>query len=192
MDNRPTLSKCLDVNTFKDYYYLKEELVEFCRQQGLQSTGGKIELTNRIAHYLDTGEQLYMRKNYTRKLSDGVITEDTLIEDNFVCSEKHRSFFKQKIGKSFSFNVVFQKWLKTNAGKTYKEAVEAYRILLEEKKNGISSIGIQFEYNAYIRDFFTDNKGKTLDEAIKCWKYKKALQGHNRYEQTDLTALHEQ
>lgn len=39
------------------------------------------------------------------------------------------------------------------------------------------------------RDFFADNKGKSLEEAIKCWKYKKQLQGHNRYEKTDLEAL---
>lgn len=190
MDNRPVLERGLDGNTFKDYYYLKEELAAFCRQEDLQATGGKIELTNRVAHYLDTGEKLYTRVNNKKIQNDSVITEDTLIEDNFVCSEKHRSYFKQKIGKGFSFNVAFQEWLKANAGKTYKEAVETYHILLEEKKNGVSSIGKQFEYNTYIRDFFANNKGKTLDEAIKCWKYKKALQGHNRYEQTDLTALH--
>ena len=27
-----------------------------------------------------------------------------------------------------------------------------------------------------------NNTGKTLEEAIKCWKYKRQLQGHNRYE----------
>lgn len=43
--------------------------------------------------------------------------------------------------------------------------------------------------NTYIRDFFADNKGKSLDDAIKYWKYKKQLQGHNRYEKSDLIAL---
>ncbi len=47
----------------------------------------------------------------------------------------------------------------------------------------------QFEYNTYIRDFFADNQGKSLKDAIKCWKYKKSLQGHNRYEPSDLIAL---
>ena len=45
-----------------------------------------------------------------------------MIEDDFVCSEHHRAFFKDRIGKKFTFNVVFQKWLKSNAGKTYEEA----------------------------------------------------------------------
>ena len=39
------------------------------------------------------------------------------------------------------------------------------------------------------RDFFADNKGRPLADAIKCWRYKKSLQGHNRYERSDLQAL---
>ncbi len=74
-------------------------------------------------------------------------------------------------------------------GKTYKEAIAAYYEILENKKKNKSSIDKQFEYNTYIRDFFANNKGKTLEEAIKCWKYKKNLQGHNRYEESDLIVL---
>ena len=57
----------------------------------------------------------------------------------------------------------------------------------EEK--GKTTIDKQFEYNTYIRDFFEDNQGRDLEEAIICWKYKKSLQGHNRYEKSDLVAL---
>ena len=32
---------------------------------------------------------------------------ETSIEKNFVCSEKHRAFYKEQIGKSFSINVTF-------------------------------------------------------------------------------------
>ena len=106
-----------------------------------------------------------------------------------MCSEKHRAFFKEKIGKSFSFNVAFQKWLKSNTGKTYGDAIKAYYQILEEKKKVKTKIDKQFEYNKYIRDFFEDNKGASLEEAIICWKYKKGLQGHNRYEKSDLAVL---
>lgn len=84
---------------------------------------------------------------------------------------------------------MFQKWLKANAGKTYKDAIDAYYQILEDKKKGKTKIDRQFEYNTYIRDFFEANKGKTLEEAIICWKYKKSIQGHNRYEESDLVAL---
>ena len=81
--------------------------------------------------------------------------------------------------------------MKSNAGKTYKEAIAAYYDILEEKKRGKTKIDKQFEYNTYIRDFFADNQGKTLEDAIQCWKYKKQLQGHNRYERSDLVAIEE-
>ncbi|MCI8364199.1 MAG: hypothetical protein HFG34_04530 [Eubacterium sp.] len=189
MSERPILNKELDSKTFRDFYYLKEELVDFCRKKNLPVSGGKIEITERIANFLDTGEvqAVLAVKKKARPLSN--ITEKTKIEAAFVCSEKHRAFFKEHIGNGFSFNVAFQKWLKSNAGKTYKEAIEAYYKILEDRKKGRTKIDKQFEYNNYIRDFFADNQGKSLEEAIKCWKYKKQLKGHNRYEKSDLMVI---
>lgn len=189
MPERPPLNQKLDGSTFRSYYYLKEELVSFCRDNGLPTSGSKEELTERIAIYLDTGKVNYVKKPSRPKNDVGIITENTVIESNFVCSEKHRAFFQDKIGNSFSFPVAFQKWLKTNTGKTYADAIEAYYRILEEKKKGKTVIDRQFEYNTYIRDFFEANPGKNLQQAICCWNYKKARQGHNCYENIDLEAL---
>lgn len=186
---RPTLDKNLDSQTFRNFYFLKEELVNFCRKNGLPTSGGKIEITERIARFLDDGEVLAVSKKRSMPINTVDISLDANIEPNFVCTEKHRAFFKEHIGNSFSFLVDFQKWLKCNAGRTYDDAITAYYQILEEKKKGTTAIDRQFEYNIYIRDFFEDNKGKTLADAIKCWKYKKRMQGHNGYERTDLAAL---
>lgn len=152
MEERPNLDINLDSKIFKEYYYLKEELIDFCRKNNLQTTGGKLELTERIANFLDTGERTYKPRNNRKTIITNEITLDTIIEENFVCSEKHRAFYKAQIGNSFSFNVAFQKWLKSNAGKTYQDSIQA----------------------------------------IKCWKYKKSLKGHNKYERDDLKALNSQ
>lgn len=192
MTERPDLNKVSDGETFRSFYYLKEELVNFCRENHLPVSGGKIELTDRIACFLDTGKVLEASAKRKGTAGVGTITENTLIESDIVCSEKHRAFFREKIGKGFSFNVLFQKWLKSNAGKTYGDAIDAYHQILKEKKKGKTTIDRQFEYNTYIRDFFEDNQGRTLEEAIICWRYKKSLQGHNRYEKTDLIALDRQ
>ena len=104
-------------------------------------------------------------------------------------SNEHRAFYKEKIGNNFSFNVAFQKWLKSNSGKTYQDSINAYYQILEDKKKNKTIIDKQFEYNTYIRDFFDDNKDKSLEQAIKCWKYKKNLKGHNKYEREDLKIL---
>ena len=153
MSERPVLDKNLDSKTFRNYYYLKEELVNFCRENGIPVSGGKIQIADRIAYFLDTGKVLSAPTASKKAAPVCIIREDTKIEANFVCSEKHRAFFKEHIGNSFSFNVVFQKWLKNNTGKTYKEAIAAYYQILEDKKKGKTKIEKQVEYNIYIRDF---------------------------------------
>ncbi|MBR5386705.1 MAG: SAP domain-containing protein [Clostridiales bacterium] len=187
MSERPKLDKNLSGAAFRAWYWLKDELVEFLRENGLPVTGGKTELTDRIADFLDTGNvNAPKRTRRTSKKSAGDITPDTVIEENFVCSEKHRAFFKTQLGESFTFNVKFQKWLKSNAGKTYRDAVEAYKEIKKDK-GGRKTIDSQFEYNTYIRDFFEHNPGHPLEEAIRCWKYKKSQQGSHKYEDSDLT-----
>ena len=112
---------------------------------------------------------------------------DSILGENFRCSEDKREFFEREIGKGFKFKVKFQRWLKANPDKTYQDAINAYYEL--QNSNEKTKIDRQFQYNQYIRDFFEDNEGRSLDDAIKCWKYKKSLKGHNRYEDSDLKIL---
>jgi hypothetical protein len=94
MSERPNLDNNLDSKTFKEYYYLKEELIDFCRRNDLQITGGKLELIERISHFLDTGKRTNKTHTTRRTKIADEITLDTIIEENFVCSEKHRAFYK--------------------------------------------------------------------------------------------------
>lgn len=189
MEQRPDLTCAVDADSFRGYYYLKEELVDFCRKEGLQTTGGKLQLTERIAFYLQSGIKTTTVYKTVKPRKTDAITLETLIESPFVCSEKHRAFFKERIGGGFTFTVSFQKWLKSNAGKTYQEAVEAYTQCLQEKKKNQTSIDRQFEYNTYIRAFFADNAGKTLQDAIQCWNHCKSKKGSHVYAKSDLAAL---
>lgn len=187
MNGRPLLCKDLDGQTFKRYYYLRKELVAFCREAGLSSCGNKEELTERIHCFLDTGEKLQPLVQHRAKHRQQEITLESRIEENLVCSEKHRNFFRQIVGPSFTFRVAFQKWLKSHAGSTYAEAVQVWFEMYRQPKT--VEIDRQFEYNTYIRDFFLDNAGKSLQEAIGCWNYKKSLPGTHRYERSDLSVL---
>lgn len=184
---RQELHKGMSSKEFLDYYYLKEEMVAFCKQEGLKTSGQKGDLKKRIAHYLDTGEKLDFKSEKKAKDLD-VFDLDTKIELPFTFSEKKRAFFQEHLGNNFSFKVSFQKWVKANEGKTYQDAIDAYPEVIAKKTEKIDK---QFEYNTYIRDFFTDNKGRSLSEAIACWKYKKSLSGHNKYEKEDLKCLEE-
>ena len=195
---RPQLTKDLKSEDFKEYYFLKEELKDFCKKEGLKVSGSKNQLEERIIYYLDTGKSLDDSKDVSNNdsktrspKSDNLkaqeIRLDSILGDNFKCSEDKREFFEKEIGKGFKFKVKFQKWLKANPDKTYQDAIDAYHELQNSKEK--TKIDKQFQYNQYIRDFFKDNDDKTLKDAIKCWNYKKSLKGHNRYEKSDLDVL---
>ncbi len=182
------LTKDLNPDEFREYYFLKEELKDFCRKEGLKVSGSKGELEERIIHYLSTGEELIKPKTaQSHKPESSEISLDSRLGENFRCSEDKREFFEREIGKGFKFKVKFQKWLKSNPDRTYRDAIEAYHEIQNSGEK--TRIDKQFQYNQYIRDFFENNDGRSLDDAIKCWKYKKSLKGHNRYEESDLEIL---
>lgn len=189
MEKRPELSRNLSAETFKEFYYLKSELVEFCKENKLQTGGGKIELTERVFNFLKTGEKetrgSIRKKN--KKLDE--LTLNSLIEKDMGYGENIRAFYELHLGKNFKFCVPFQRWLKGNVGKTFQDSIEAYKEIIKNKDKIEKVIDRQFEYNTYIRDFFKDNKNKTLKQAICCWKYKKSIKGSNKYERSDLCVL---
>jgi hypothetical protein len=129
MNERPVLTRTLPPQIFRNYYYLKSELEDFCRSERLSAAGGKAELTDRIEKYLQTGERLTPARPIVSRLSSQAeMSPAFVIEENFRCSERHRAFFKSVIGGGFKFNVEFQTWLKANAGKTYADAITAYNL----------------------------------------------------------------
>lgn len=189
---RPELDKNIEPDTFIDYYWLKEELVKFCKDYKLPTSGSKEEITQRIYEYLKTGEILKPSKKYHSKSSSEIIplTLDTLIPEGYKNDERHRAFFKKEIGGHFKFNVPFMNWMKSHAGKTYSDAVNEWNSIYEEKKQGKKTkISSQFQYNQYTRDFYSANPDAKRDDVITCWKYKRSLPGHNRYEDSDLDVL---
>ena len=77
MGERPILNKNLDSKTFRSYYFLKEEMVDFCKKYGLPTSGGKQEITDRIAYFLDSGKVLNPNRTKRHTTSIVNITEDT-------------------------------------------------------------------------------------------------------------------
>ncbi len=69
-----------------------------------------------------------------KKGTHAPVSLDEVIPARLVCSQELRSFFEQYLGKGFRYKVDFQRWLHENAGKTYREAVEVYKMLKQYKK----------------------------------------------------------
>lgn len=188
---RPDLHEKISLDDFKQFYWLKEELQAFCKQNDIHANGSKIDIAKRIEHFLKTGKKLYTsdikssnilpdKRNYKN------ITVHTKIGENYKSSEPLRDFFESIIGKQFTFTVAFQQFCKTHPEKTYQDAIDFW---YENRNKKTIKIAPQFEYNTYIRDFMAANKGKKLSEAIACWKYKKSLPGNNKYNDSDLIVL---
>ena len=193
MENRPTLDKNISLIDFKEFYWLKADLTEFCKKVGINTNAGKIELADRIAQYLSTGQiplkptnKKIVKSNFD--WNSEVLKGKTLITDNYKNTENVRAFFIKEIGSTFSFNVNFMNWMKNNEGKSLNDAIQEWKQLKHLKKdtNYKTEIKPQFEYNRYIRDFLKDNSNLSSKDAIKFWNLKRVKRGTNEYEQTDL------
>ncbi|MEK5039350.1 DUF6434 domain-containing protein [Sporosarcina sp. FSL K6-3457] len=185
---RPILSKELNVQQFSDFYWLKEELQTFCRDNGMSAAGSKIEIADRITTFLQTGEIKKPLRNTTGKVKSQTQTTlslDTVITENHRCSQQVRAFFKEAIHPKFHFSTYIQNYFKNNVGKTYRDVVYAWHEEEQRQKDPSyqKEIAPQFEYNQFTRDFFADpnNKGKSREEAIEAWNAIKKLPGSRTY-----------
>ncbi len=189
---RPNLDKNISLENFQEFYWLKTELIHFCRKNMISAAGSKKDLEKRIEQFLTTGERRSPEKKKSKNANTktSLISLKTRLEESYKNNSVNRSFFKSEIGDRFKFNVIFMKWVKQNLNKTYQDAVNEWLRIEEEKKSGKKyEISSQFEYNQYTRDFFKANPTRTRPDAIMCWKYKKGLPGPNKYEDSDLDSL---
>lgn len=193
-DTRPPLAQITDAAVFVDWYWLKAELVDHCRAVGLSTQGSKADLTDRIAHFLETGERLgpSPRRRVTSELdwASAELTVDTVITDSYRNGPNARRFFESQLGPGFSFNIEFMAWMKANVGRTLGDAVTEWEAIDARRRDGEkAAIPASNQFNRYVRDFFDANPGRSMDDARACWAAKRNRPGHNRYEATDLDAL---
>lgn len=189
------LNDNLSAQDFQAYYWLKEELSAFCKTKGIDRSGGKLALSNRVLKFLASGCIVTSTDESKRRpvskfdWNKEILTMETVITDNYKNSENVRSFFIRQIGPHFHFNVVFMKWAKHNIGNTLQEAIKEWNRLYELRKDKKhkTTIESQFEYNKYMRAFLADNPGKSSKDAMRYWKIKSSLRGTNEYEKSDLS-----
>jgi len=194
---RPELNAEITLDDFKNFYWLKTELVAFCKNNGIGTAGGKIEISGRIERFLATGEVVrVVEKPIQTSLFDwnnAILNLNTKLTDNYKNTQNVRAFLTSCIGPHFRFNTEFMKWARENTGKSLKEAVEEWNQIYARRKNKAdkSEIPPQFEYNRYIRDFMADNPGHSITSAIHFWKLKSRQPGNNYYSETDLFLFEE-
>ena len=195
---RPPLYDGISASDLRDYYWMKAELVDWCRRRGIPSGGGKLELIERMTRFLetgDTGREAGGRKSSLHSRFDWAnarLTESTLITSDYRATRNVRAFFEVRLGKSFRISVPFTEWMRANPGQTLADAIDAWKRLKEEaRRTAPKEIAPQFEYNRYVRAFLADNPGRSRKEAVACWMEKKQRKGVRVYHRDDLAFLKE-
>jgi len=192
---RPNINQIKTGAELKRWYWLKQELVDFCKLQQLSYVGSKFEILDRIALVLDKGKDgraAITKKNTaisTINWSKASLTLDTVITDSYTNGANTRKFFKEHCGEKFHFTIPFMEFMKNNCGKTLQDAVNEWHRLNErsKEKHFKSTIPKGNQYNQYLRDFFEDNPGMTIQQARHFWKLKRNLPlGRHVYEKSDL------
>ncbi|MEL6505475.1 MAG: DUF6434 domain-containing protein [Pseudomonadota bacterium] len=193
-EQRPAIETITTGAELTRWYWLKAELEAEFQRLGLPTGGSKQDLTDRLAHFLDTDEVLKPKKrrseskfNWARE----TLTRETIITDSYRNGPNVRTFFEREYGPDFKFNIAFMAWMKANVGKTLGDAIEARRTIAEREQVEKPPIPASNQYNAYTRAFHQANPERTAKDARACWAWKRAGPGHNRYEDSDLIALKE-
>jgi hypothetical protein len=192
---RPDINKIKTSKEFKRWYWLKQELIDFCKLTQLSYVGAKFDIIERIAIALDKGVDRAKKLSKTAKptskfiWSKSLLNVDTVITDSYTNGQNTRKFFKQHCGDKFHFSIPFMDFMKNNCGKTLQDAINEWRRLNEQSKSKDfkSVIPTGNQYNKYIRDFFADNPNMTIEQARHFWKLKRNLPlGRHVYEKADL------
>ncbi|RAP44553.1 MAG: hypothetical protein BZ135_07900 [Methanosphaera sp. rholeuAM6] len=121
---KPILSKELSTEEFNEYYYLKEELIDFCHKEGLKSTGKRVDLEKRINKYLLNNKTM----NNTMNGKKSSILSNFSLENKIgtISSQNNRKFFEDCKDSSFTFNVNNNIWFKNHPKTTYENAFKVF------------------------------------------------------------------
>ncbi|MEL6972550.1 MAG: DUF6434 domain-containing protein [Bacteroidota bacterium] len=193
-EQRPDIYDIKSGKELQRWYWLKAELVAHCQALEIPYTGSKLTITERLAHFLDTGkiaQPKRWRAQSSFNWARAELQPDTMITDSYRNGPNVRRFFSEHIGPRFRFNIAFMQWMKTNVGKTLADAVDAWEAIEQEQKTAgfKSKIPASNQYNQYLRDFFAANPKRSMKEARKCWAKKTEGPAPHRYDVADLLFL---
>jgi hypothetical protein len=166
--NRPMLSTQLSPEEFASWYWLKQELVDFCRCEHIVSSGLKRDIEVRIKNYL-AGAQLIPEDRPRRRSGrmPAEFTLNTVIGSGWRCGPALGRFLKGVLGNGFRFNAEMREFIHRGEGKTLPDAAICYvrSIGPDREKRQIP----QLEYNRHFREYFKEHPEASREEAILAW-----------------------
>jgi hypothetical protein len=176
--DRPEFNSIKDFAEFSKYYWYREELIRICKEHGLKTASGKIELYKIIEAYF-RGEKILPEKKQVRKRK-ATVTELTLqtglIECGFTFGPRFREFFEKQTGEQrFKFNVdmvATAKAVKESGDESFTlgDLLDIYYGKKTYAKYDRSAL----QWNQFVHDFCADPEtevfSKRLEVAARLWK----------------------
>ena len=168
MSPRPPLSPSIDPAIFLEHYWLKDELIAFCREQGLRSDGPKRLLSLRVAAFLDGSSPPPETPRRKTQFMPQNFSHDTVIGDGWRCSQKLRAFFQSELGAGFRFDRFMRDRIHNGSGQTLGQVMMEWRANI---RNSVpSEIEPQFEFNRFVREYRSRAKGATHRDVVAAWR----------------------
>jgi SAP domain-containing new25/Domain of unknown function (DUF6434) len=166
---RPALSNSLSSEEFSAWYWLKAELLEFCRDKGLSLSGSKPELAERIKAHLngETAKPVMVRKQAVTSMPTR-FTLKTVIGEGWRCNLRLGAFFKQHCGKGFRLNAAMRDFIHHRSGEKLAQAIECYHASVSPNAPAQAIIA-QNEYNRHTRAYYATHPNATRQEVIAAW-----------------------
>lgn len=197
MSQRPDIQHIHSAAVFRNWYWLKAELIAYCKKLGIPYSGNKAALIERIATVLETGDVRNAPLSRARQIQSDVnwttatLSLDTIITDSYKNNRNMRTFMQTHADPKFKFYIDFMQWMKDNIGKTLRDAVEAHHafMLRRQDPHFKSTIPASNQYNRYLRDFFADNPQRSIAEARACWQWKRSQPAPHQYAASDLAVI---
>lgn len=190
VEDKPKLDRNISLYDYQNFYWLKKELVQFCKEIGINSDGWKLEIHERIVEYLSNNVIQKRPEKIVKKKADDVneLRLDMVVTESFKRSPKTTAFFKSNDSR-FHYSVRLNQFVRDNIGKiTYQDIINEWKDEFEKKKQGFKTTPAlpQCEYNQFIKDYLADNEGRKFKYAVEAWNVKKCMRGDNIYHREEL------
>ncbi len=182
-------SEIASIDDLENYYWMKSDLIKFCKNHQLPMQGIKFDLIARIRNYLSTGHRTNYKPKIKQDKKDSLqgITKNMLVK-NYNNDAETRKFFVEHIGKNFKFNSYLRQFTdpdKILPNMTYSDLIVGWISFENDRKDSDKDhiIAPQFEYNQFIKDYFKNEENGTLKMAISAWKILISKKGPRTYKQ---------
>lgn len=184
------LKRGLSAEHFRAHYYDKNELMDFCREIGIATTGLKEDLNQRVELFLRTGT--ITRTAPAPKRSGTPDSELGLslnrVVNHYKSDPATRAFFEKYIPDFTGFKAKILKWIKeqqsANKVFTYGDIIQEYKDLASGKKNdGNHKVAYEScEMNQFYSDYSADN-AKKPHKVADAWVLVRDAAGPKTYTQ---------